>query len=272
MCMKYLLILWSTLLLISFSSCATFTQEIWLNDDGSGKISTTYDMSEMLEMIKMMEEMSDDTVAVEEEKEGLEGLFNNSDNFENLDTVFNMYDEMPDSVKALVENPEIMKKMSIQVKANEEEQIAFFSMVIEFDDPDDITEIFKTINESAPDSSKMEAAEYEEMEKQFTRFNTNLEKGMITVDPFDIEDMLGEEYDDDYDFENMSEDEMNMVKMMMGEGEVKTIFHLPGKILEVTSPYATVDDDSNTVTIIQDLYEVIKTKTTSGYTIKYKND
>ncbi len=270
--MKYLLLSIFPILLFSLGSCATFTQEIWLEKDGSGKIVTTYEMSEVMEMMKMMEEMSEDTVSAAEEKEGLEGLFSDSDNFEDLDTIISMYDEMPDSVKALVDNPEIMKKMSIRVKANEEEQIAFFSMIIEFDDPNDINEIFNTINESTPDSSKVDADEFEEIKKQFTRFKADLKNGVITVESFDVKDMLGGEYNEDVDLENMTDDQMEMMKMMLGEGQMKTIFHLPGQILEVTAPGAVIDNNSNTVTVNQNLYEILKTKTTSDYTIKFKKN
>ncbi len=117
------------LLVVLLSSCGTFTEEVWINADGSGRYAMDYDASESLAMLEMMggmdiggeeedevdyeeDEAGDDAIVVEEEisddpEDVLKDAFTKREKF---DTAFNLMSIMPDSLRRIVTDKKSLRK------------------------------------------------------------------------------------------------------------------------------------------------------------------
>ena len=86
-----------------FGSCGTFINEITIHEDGSGVISNTYDISELLGIIQMMQSSGD----VKEQDDALPSQFLDALLQEgDVDTAFTMLEVLPDSLSHLVDHPD----------------------------------------------------------------------------------------------------------------------------------------------------------------------
>ncbi len=283
--MNKLILLTISILALFMTSCADITNEVWVNKDGSGKVDISMDMGEMMGMIEMMASMEEGMKDGEEseedsdtdEGEDEEDMFSmlgmsGSGKMENVDTSFNFYDVMPDSIRNKLENPELFRKMSMTTRMNKEESEMFLQMSFEYDSPEERDEIINSIGQLSEkgDENAEKINQFKEMMRQY---DADLEKGIVTIPEQDFssefaEDMGGEEMD--MDFDNMSEEDMAMMQMMMGDAGFITTMHLPDEIISCDDKSAEID--GNTITIKDSYMDLMKNKKFAGRTIKFKVD
>lgn len=253
------------------TSCQEYNNDVYINEDGSGRLETEFDLSGMLSMMAMMSEL--DTIeTVEEEDEELEIDINNPDNFLNqllkkgsiekdYDTIFTMLSLLPDSLKERVEDPTLMEKMHLKIVSSQEAQQLKMTMLIDFENEKEIDEILEAFMVIREDTTQAIGPQgIEKVRGMFIAADGEFTKGKIVVLDQDFEQEM---MDDD-----MAESE-EFLEMMFGESEMVTTYHLPGKVISVSDPQAIKVDD-NTVQFKLSMMEVAKEKKFEGYTITYE--
>lgn len=281
--LKYLLGLF---VIITFCSCEDYKNEIWINEDGSGKVEMSYDMSSMISMMQMMEGMEgmdeeDSGEDVEEENSDNEEI--TEDNFmsifdnmgegmagmEDLDTTLVVYDVMPDSVKQKLSNPELMKKMSFSFYANKAESSAMFNMSVEYDSKEERDQIFDSFAEMAEGNDADAQGKIEDFKQMIRQYDLDLEKGVVLIPEQDFTGDFAEGMgDQDMDFENMDEEELAMMEMMMGDAGILTTIHLPSEVISCDDKSAKID--GKTITFKDSYMDLLKDKKMKGREIKFK--
>jgi len=272
-----------------FSSCSDVENEIWINKDGSGKLEVKYDMSSMLEMASMFEGMGDemkenDGMEYEGEEEDSDGGLDDVKSFddimaqmsdpskmEDIDTTFNVYEVMPDSVKRTVKNPDSFKKININIVSNKAESVAKFGLNFEYDSYDELTEMFESFAEMDKDSdaTKKEKS-LDKLKGMITNYEADLKKGIITIPSQDFtEDFLDENLTGGKDLGDMDEESMGMMQMLFGDASIVTKMHLPGEVISCDDPNA--DIFGNQIRFKDSFMDLMKNKKTKGRVIKFKS-
>ena len=147
--MKYVHnILYLLALVLIFSSCGDISEEMWINADGSGKLEYSVDLSSALPMLQMMSQGVDSTQAGEGGKEMMDNFFETMGR-EDVDSTATFYSMAPDSIKESVEGIEKLKKVSLNMKANKDDESAIIKMIIDFKDFNEIDELITHVK--APD-------------------------------------------------------------------------------------------------------------------------
>ena len=167
---------------ILLTSCGTFTEEVWINADGSGRYSMDYDASESLAMLEMLGEMGgdDDEKTGENEEEIVEeelqpdpeDVMKEAFTREKFDTTFNLMSVMPDSVKQIISSKKELRKtftdrgqsisdqgldslqnafdllgnLDFAMRMDKAEKILGFGMTINFDEVATIANTFESMS------------------------------------------------------------------------------------------------------------------------------
>lgn len=288
---KALLILFSVVLL---SSCSDIKNEIWLNEDGSGRIETSLDMAsffprELMEGMNkaaeeepVFEDMEMDSTIVEEmiaepESESsnpLEALF--GDDFlkdgkiSDLDTMITFYEMMPDSIKEReADKTDLFKKMYLKVNANEAKGTAISTFIFDFKNVEEANQMLIGMAESMNDNKELEEA------AGFKDLVWNSDINFVKLPLISPPDKLGEEAPggmgeelDGLMGESDSEEDKQMKEMMKEMlGKVVTVVHLPGPVEFTNEMDAEIE--GNTVTFRRSIIHLME-KNRSQKVIKWK--
>ncbi|MBT8232325.1 MAG: hypothetical protein HKO66_10170 [Saprospiraceae bacterium] len=283
--------------LFFFSSCSDVENEIWINEDGSGKMEVKIDMSSMLEMASMFEGMGDEgeegtegddeeqeeEYEIEEEESNsfedaksfddiMDGIMS-PENMRDIDTTFNMYDVMPDSIKNQVSNSELLKNINISVLANKAESVAKFSLQFVYKSQDELMEIFSSLSELDSDTSDEEKeASLDKFRSMMTQYEVDLKNGILTLPAQDFnDDLLGEGLGEGAGdkMDNMDDEAMGMMQMLFGDASIVTKIHLPGEVISCDDKEA--DIFGNQIRVKDSFMDLMKNKKTKGRVIKFKN-
>lgn len=291
--MNYRLLYFGILFTIFISSCAPTLSEVWMNKDGSGKVTSQIDLGDMAAMATTMIEQLDNSEPESTEPFDFVEPTNSEDTgfgsmkgdlfqeSESMDTVINLLDSAPDSIKRFLQYPEIADKFQMHMKFDENTKEGVMSFSFTYDSPDDMEKLISDLTIAASSEDPTTTVDAEAMKKLFLDYNADLENGIVRIQNTDImqsledEDMLDQELMNSLDsLQNMSPDEPGyaMFEMMFG-GESKTIIHLPGKVEFTNDPKAIIE--GNTVTFIdnlfQDLLDGKEMKKGTERIIKFKN-
>jgi len=264
--------------------------ETTISKDGSGEKSFKMDMSSMGMLMGMMKGVEEESTDEEKEdiisknieeslnQEGIEKLmdgeakeFNLSDLISNpgamgdIDTSFNVYDVMPDSIKSN-EGSEFMKKVHMSIKSDEESGEAMFSINMSYDSEEERDEISNKLPEILGKSADSNGQDF--TENLFGEAETiDYKKGFVIIPAQDIDDELGDQMgDEDMDLED--EETKMMMNMMFGDSEVKSIYHLPGPVEFTNDANAIIN--GSTVTFTVSFIELMEMKEIPKRVIKYK--
>jgi hypothetical protein len=267
-----------------FSSCSDVENEIWINKDGSGKLEVNYDMSSMLEMASMFEAMGDDKKenSNEENKIDDEDLGNiqnfddimaqitNPNTMKDIDTTFNLYNVMPDSIKNTLKNPKSFKKMNFNVVSNKAMSIAKFGLSFEYENYDEFTEMAKSLSELDKDKSEAEKSKgIDKLKGMITNYEADLKNGIITIPSQDFsEGFMDENLTGGKKLDEMGEESAGMMQMLFGDASIITKMHLPGEVISCNDP--TADIFGNQIRFKDSFIDLMKNKKTKGRVIKFK--
>ncbi len=247
-----------------FVSCGTFINEITMHEDGSGVISNTYDISELLGIIQMMQSSGDGNEQDDDlPSQLLDALAQEGD----VDTAFTMLEVLPDSLSHLVDHPELLSKMHSHLRMNSAESTASLTLTISFNNVDEIMQIFEEMLKTEKDNeNKMK--DMEDIRAQFSRFTIDTENGLISFieNPILVEGM-GHPVTD---WDEMSEEEKSTMEFIYDTQKSIIIIHLPGMIIEQTHPGGVISDDGKSVTIEEDILEIMQNKTPTSFIVRYK--
>ena len=250
-------IIFFLLLLFCGNSCMSIKEELWANEDGSGKYHMAIDMSQALDFIGMMGGMEDDQS--EDETEAKDPM---SDIFKRIekgtfsgDTIINSNDLIAES-KAKGEENDIPKDMKMKVhydKEKSEMDITFmfdFKSLVDLNKNDFFSGDKGFLKEmGGPGTDAVAKLDYSLDKKKFVRKGIDMSSSNI----------LGSKGDD------------GSADMMMGlfsNTTFTSVYHLPQKVKSANNPDAVID--GKTVTIEIPMKELMAAKKTPDLEVKFK--
>ncbi len=258
--------------LLIFASCASNSEEIWIESDGSGRYQSTQDASSMVPLLKMAM-MSDEMKknANSEDSNPFTDLFKSGNK---IDTTFRFWQIMEDEARKKGETvptrESLKEKMMADEKGTEEEKEMVWKVMEGFMDMDMRMQV-----DLDNDLFKMT------MSQDFSSLDN-----MMFSNFGDMLDLVSK-YDEDFDASNMEELEMaksmmgsmpkyeltnntltisrepidlsklddetrmglEMMKGFMSNNEYTTTIHLPGKVKGVSQKNATYKGSTVTWTL-----------------------
>jgi len=222
------------LLMLVLSSCGDMTTEMWISSDGSGEETMIFDIGTAMEISAMIEQEPDEMSVM-------------------VDTMVVLFDVAPDSVKNELDNPELLKKITMGIDLDREEDRAILSVNMKYDSEAERNQLILT-------QKQMSSNPEEEEMSVFSDRSVDLEKGILKLSAAG-DDLLEDEElvqfakqvdsiralpDDDF-FKGM------LLEML--DSETKLIIHLPGAVNDCSIEGAVID--AETVTITSTIAELI---------------
>lgn len=255
--------LFALLIMVSASGCFNIIEKLQLNKDGSGEWELTIDMSGMMSFMSMMAEEGYDS----------EGQSENE--------VIKLRD-LPDSLMAKLEYPEISKNGSVSFTADTEKEIMEMGWKLSFNSVSDIPKFMADseiaqdameggsfLEDMTADDEEEYDDEYEEEEDEGGFFGGDTEPYLfwksgelsrVPSESMNFSYMMGEEDGDD--------ESMEMMKMFFSDATYTVEYTLPGKIMKVSDPSYTVK--GKVVSKDLDFLDMIEGKEDGSINIKYK--
>ncbi len=232
--------------LMSLTSCIDMLEELYLNKDGSGTYSITFDMSGLFSdpMMKgMMEELL----------QGEDGLSFDHDLSQVMDTMI-MFSDMSKEGLQKMEKPEFWKKVSMRIVMNEGEKAFRSEVKLNFTSLDDIDYFYKNLD-------KLGANEAGGGMGSMASFLPT--RGLFKLNKRNLQRLPAPKVDS-----SLNGEEMDMAKMFFSAASYKTTYHLPGRVARTTIPGAVVD--GKTITITNSFLDIMEGKAKLDGEIKYK--
>ncbi len=265
--MKYIHnLLYLLALVVVFSSCGDINEEMWLNADGSGKLEYSVDLSSSLPMLQMMSQGIDSTQTGEGGKEMMDDFFATMGR-EDVDSTSTFYEMAPDSIKETVEGIEKLKKVSMNMKASAEDEIAIIKLIIDFDNFEEIDELMAMMGEMQGDGGAggmggmmggmggLDGFSFGDNQYFTKKF---YKRRPMQQDGGSMADMMGED----------SEAE-GMMQMMFGNSDYIQTFHFPHKVKSVNISEASIKDN-NTVVIERSMLDLMKSSESKEMEVTFK--
>ena len=286
--MKYLLLLIVT---TAMTTSCSMEYETWIGKDGSGQKEIQVDMSGMGAMGGLMEGTMDDgeldeeilkdnmdemlnmeeveDIMMEEKPLDIGNLLKNPMAFGDIDTMFVLYDVMPDSLKSLPDAG-LMKNLNMMLSNSDDSQETSFRLGLKYDSPEEYSKTLSAADNFLSDSEKGLSNFFDDLMDV-----VDLKNGTVIIPEQDISDKLGEEdlgLDDmglgGENSEEEDEEMMEMMSMMFGEIGLKYIYHLPGPVEFTSDPEAIIE--GNMVTFKISFLDLMNSKTIPKYVIKFR--
>jgi|GEM_PF-3213906 len=237
------------------TSCAV-TEEIWVEKQGSGRYELTMEMGGMMGFLSMMDTVERDEPLM---SEVIDSSFTFASMFEDNDTID----------LSILSRPELLDKVKLGMKMDQENEIMDISIIIDFDSFEEADEIMREV-------AKLQALKEGE-ESSANPASPESVLGMLDEEGLGISWSKGRlireqqemDAEDMKEFGEMEEGEMQMVKSMLNGMDFTTIVHLPGKVKQVSDPEGVIID-KNTVQFTYSLSDIMKSGKYGGFEIKYK--
>lgn len=238
---KSLFLFISTVLLLT--SCM-FTEEIYINNDGSGKYAFKIDMSEMM---KSMGEMSPKD-SLKESKVLDTIIFFKDILAENKDSIANLGKEDKEIIEAL-------KDLKLHMQVDEEKGEMLMDFKMDFKDISELKNMEQKIAKAQALSDK---------KKKDKNMPSNSD---VT---YSFKDKT---FSRNVSLKNLSEEQLNEVKeasSFLEGGLYKIIYHFESEIKSVSFKGAQLSDDKKTMTIEVPMDSIIKNQKLLDFEVKLK--
>ena len=258
--MRYLLSTLVVALCFALTGCFDVTEEITVKKNGSGEYSVTMDLSDMMSNAFMQEAIAEE---LKKEGQSIEDM--------EIDSVATFADmDTPDDLTAA--ERDLLSDVYMRMNVSKTAEKMIIQIGYPFDSFEQMEQINEVINRLSERSAEAEAAgeesnnpfkmlsgldDFNSSQSKFVLGKKNLERQTIMLDT--------EEEDDD---EEMDEDTKAMMKMMFGDADFKTIYHMPGKVKKTTFENAEID--GKTVTVSYDLFSIMEGEADMSGSIKFK--
>lgn len=273
--------------LLGLTSCGDLEQNLKINADGSGSLETSIDVGEMMSMTKSMgdmESLNNEDVTIsqgepqdsasmpgEEPKDPMQSLIDKVTDVNyplDFDTLIPLSTIMPDSVKAKVQKPELMEKIAVTLKSPAKSSSLVMGVRLNFESKkqlDELAAFLKSMDEN-PAGMVSPLGGSGMQSESFLSFDADLQKGVIRIDTADYSG-LAQEMGMSSDSLMTSED-LNMIQMMFGNSNIKSVVQVPGDLVSCSNPDAILTRD-NKVILEYSFMDVIKKGYIPGYTIHF---
>lgn len=245
--MKKFLWCLACLCILVFTSCLEMVEEVFLNQDGSGKYMITMDMSELFSdpmMKSLIEEAAKEeaNTAADEELE--------------MDSTM-YFRDMPQYAELNQEEQALIKDVVINMMASESKEKMIIEMVFPFQHIDDFAKMGEAMSKMTEEGGTGAAGLMNTpgMGSQGAQFVLN-KRTLSRLPMPDTKELMGQD------------ENMEMMKMFFESATYTTIYHLPGKVKNTDIPNARVE--GKTVTIENNLLDLIEGKIKIDGDIKFK--
>ncbi|GGD14513.1 hypothetical protein [Flavobacterium orientale] len=248
-------------ILFCLSSCA-ITENLIINEDGSGKFAYDIDMSELIALageVGQQEESSSKNKKSKKDKKGKEAV-----NEKIMDSTFSfksLLAEKSDSISKLPleeqKRLKMLERFSMRMVVNEPEKIMTYSMFTDFSSVNELQEIMSPMNsmKSLGGNNKL-AGSLSEMKEDdsSTRFYYDGKKFTKTVTATNLkETLLNElknEENDLEDSEELSEESLSeSFSMIYEQSSFKMVYQFPKPVKRVSIENAQFSADRKTITV-----------------------
>lgn len=263
------------------TSCGTFSEEVWINADGSGRYVMDYDAAESLAMLEMMGQMGGDEET--SDSDNPEDVMKEALAQEKFDTSFNLMSAMPDSIKQIIGSKrairksfedrgmpvtdgkidtvqkatQMLEKLDFSMRMDKEAGIFGFGMTIDFDDPKEVSETFGSVAtlQAMGDGAAQTNGMADKMGNRSTFEMVGKNKVIVRQAPAtNMDELLGAAGDS---AEGMDAEQMEGMLEMMGLSSYTIKVHVPGIVKSVEGG-SYVKENDNTVVFTVDYLKAMK--------------
>lgn len=245
-----------------FTSCLELNEEVEIKEDGSGQLSSTMDMGQLVDM--MMAMGGEETAKKKDEK---------------MDSVFYLKDIIDTAKDLTAEQKDLMRDGKVHIKMNMAEKEFKLNFQYPFGNMERLQKLYTAMSDGgigfgnimkgamrAQDSAAMDQpsgapSDAPDINKVMDIFDYNFSNGLIkkSVNPEKLKAML-----DDPKLAEMKQGaEMGMEVMY------NVIYKLPRPVKKVDNPKAKISDDKRTVTLRTNLLEIFTKPEQFAFTIEY---
>ena len=222
-------------MLIALASACNFTEEIHINEDGSGKLSINFDGSEMMEMA------------------GEEMAKTNEKPIDSIISFKTFLEEKKDSIAQLpIEEQEKLKKLepfNMRMVMNPEKKEMMFDLFSEFKNVSEVNDAFGAFQDAStiggksnPQQGPMKPSE------QPTEVNYSFQKNKFTRTAKIVDQELFEQ----------QLDSLQGAEMFLSGSTYTLKYHFPKKIKSTTAEEATFSQDGKTLIYEVNFMELMK--------------
>ncbi|MFK8056554.1 MAG: hypothetical protein AB8F78_10575 [Saprospiraceae bacterium] len=265
------------------TSCGTFTEEVWINADGSGRYKLDYDAAESLAMLEMMGNMGGEEDTNKSDSDNPEDVMKDALAQEKFDTTFNLMTVMPDSVKQIIGNKKalrqsfadqgksisdngidslqtafgLLKNLDFAMRMDKGEGILGFGMTINFDNATEVGNTFRSMDAlKAMDAESSQASGMADKMGNRTTFElVGKNKLIVRQAPAAKMDEILDAAGDNA--EGMDAAQIEQMLEMMGLSSYQVKVHVPGLVKSVTGADYVKEND-NTVVLSINYLEAMK--------------
>lgn len=215
-----------SLVMVFFTSCQ-FSENIYINEDGSGKMEFSFDGSEL--MVMAGDEMAKDG------EEAVDSVMSFKDMlYEKRDSISKLPKEEQEKLKAL-------EPFSVRTLMNPETKEMKINMFADFKNVSELQNMFETL-------SKVQDFDNSKAPKQDNPFNMNSGNTKLSY-TFDGKTFTRSATIVDRDIHKMAADSLSKMSMMFTSSKYKLNYHFPRPIKSVSNDKAMFSGDRKSVTI-----------------------
>lgn len=236
-------------------SCGSVTEEIYLNEDGSGSYTMYTDMigSAKTMMTTMMEGFYPDL-----DKDSLNELVEEQlwkDFPDEVDSLVDLSSKVPDSIKSDPAKMRLLSAMEVFMKGSRAEGYMNMGTTFQFKDVDELEEFLKLLaeNQGAAGGAGTDMLGMPQIEVDYSFDGNTFSRKSAVVEKQELEDSV-----------------MMGMKMMFGEARTRTIVHLPGRVKKA-SKNQLVSSEGKDVVYEYSLIGYLTGEETSDFEIQLKN-
>ncbi len=222
------------------SSCFDITETIVVEKNGSGQYALLFDMSNMLKdpMMSAMLKASEGETKMPDKDTTI--YFNS------------LQDSVPAEYRAAVQ------KMTMRMVSHEKDSVLTITIAYPFDNTDDLNTMFKALEEVGKREGENGALGMlgggQGLATGGVKFASGKKQFIRTADLPAADNPMAEQ--------------MDMMKMMMGDASYKLVYTMPGKIKKTTIPNATIAGDRLTATA--SMLDLMERKVNLSGELRYK--
>lgn len=245
--MKNISILLVLLSLISLASCQ-FTEEITIDENGSGKYKLNIDMSMMMDAMKGME--NNDSIKKEPEK--IDSTFYMKEIIEqHKDSIANLTDAEKESLKAI-------ENLQMRIQMDEEKNTMLMDFMLDFKDLSELDEIKEKVKKAQQlqDKKGQKEENVENHEVKYSYVNDVFKRSVTMKKLTDKEKASYEKT-------------MGQAEMFLSGSMYKIIYHFPKKIKAVSFPDVKYSDDHKTMTIAVAMDSILTNPKILDFEVKF---
>ncbi len=253
-------------------SCEPNQHIISINKNESGFLESSFDFSKSVGLfLQAAKEQADQDSTKAMAYTLIAGLYQ----AENKDSVFNLYERLPDSLKMTLDSPELLKNVSLIAGSNLKEQSSGVSIKVVFKNEKKLHETFAQLEylEEAAKRDSVMTRKFATTKEFFPKYSIDMDARTIRLPHSDLVKKMVRDTTFIKMFEKFGPDDnrsaqgLKMLEMLFG-GSITTIVYAPGEIIFSNDPNAVIE--GNKIIFEASKIEILQTKDTLDRILKFK--